>query len=96
MASSVTRRLNLALRHHHEYGYVKSWDLWFLTKETPDRPLQEYLGSQGLYPLGMLVRTLRLRNLPKPEYANASAQGLGARPLGSCPAYDTSQGPGIR
>ena len=32
------------------------------------------------YPLGMLMRTLRLRNLLEPKHAKASAQGSGASP----------------
>jgi hypothetical protein len=40
------------------YGYVKPRDHWFLTEETPDRPLQDSPGAQGLYPSGTIVRTL--------------------------------------
>jgi len=55
------------------YGYVKPWDLWFPTKETPDRSLRDRSGARGLYPSGTLMCTLRLRNLPEPKHAKASA-----------------------
>jgi len=60
------------------YGFVNPQDLWFPTEETPDRSLQDRPGAWGLYPSGMLVRTLRLRDLPELEHAKASAQGSGA------------------
>jgi hypothetical protein len=57
------------------YGYVKPRDLWFPTEESL-QPIS--LGSpsgSGLYPSGMLARTLRLRNLLEHEHTEASTQG---------------------
>jgi hypothetical protein len=34
------------------YGYVKPWDLWFLTKETPRPTPLESLGGSGAIPTG--------------------------------------------
>jgi hypothetical protein len=88
------------------YGYVKPRDLWFRPKRPPTDPSRIVW---GLYPSGMLACTLKLRNLPEPEHAKASAQGselarasrsqsagnLSAI-LGTCLAYDANQGPGTR
>ena len=46
----------------------------------PNRPLWNRTGAQGLYPSGMLARTLRPREQPKPEHAMAPTQGSGACP----------------
>ena len=70
-------------------------------KGPPDRPLQDRPGARGLYPLGMLARTLRPRNLAKLELAAASAQGSGAHqslrlPMNGKPEPDPWFLPGLR
>ena len=55
------------------YGYIKSQDQGFLIDGSPNGPLQDRLGARELYPLGMLMRTLKPSTQVKLEHAAASA-----------------------
>jgi hypothetical protein len=83
------------------YGYVKPREQWFPTKDTPSQPLQDRPGAQGLYPSGMLARTLRRRNLIEPKHIASPAQGSRAHPslrfsTDNTPMLDPWLLPGLR
>jgi hypothetical protein len=91
------------------YGYVKPKDQWFLTKGTPDRPLQDRPGARG-YTYWVRSRVPSdqetwpsLGTVQPPHRARGLARVSGSQSttcpssgLGSCPACDVGQGPGAR